>query len=62
VDPVKVTADGQTYTPISSRAVNGSAGIVVVRVKLTGTLPSGPVNMKVTVGGVDSSTVTLPVK
>ncbi|HTM50564.1 MAG TPA: hypothetical protein VL285_17845, partial [Bryobacteraceae bacterium] len=62
VDSVKVTVDGQTYTPISSRAANGYAGMVVVRVKLTGTLPSGAVDMKVTVGGVDSSTVTLPVK
>ena len=62
VDPVKVTVDGQTYTPITSRAANGYAGMVVVRVKLTGTLPSGAVDMKVTVGGVDSSTVTLPMK
>ena len=62
VDPVKVTVDGQTYTPISSRAASGYAGMVVVKVKLTGTLPSGSVNLKVTVGNVDSSIVQLPVK
>jgi uncharacterized protein (TIGR03437 family) len=61
-DPVKLTVDGQTYTPVSSVAVSGSAGVVAVKVKLTGTLPSGPVNMKVTVGTVDSATVVLPVK
>jgi uncharacterized protein (TIGR03437 family) len=62
VDPVKVTVDGQTYTPISARAANGLPGMVVVRVKLTGTLPSGMVNVKVTVNNVDSNTSKLPVK
>jgi hypothetical protein len=36
--------------------------MVVLRVKLTGTLPSGLVTMKVTVGNVDSNTTKLPVK
>jgi len=36
--------------------------MVVVRVKLTGTLPSGMVNVKVTVNNVDSNTSKLPVK
>ncbi|MCU1339680.1 MAG: hypothetical protein JWO19_5261 [Bryobacterales bacterium] len=62
VDPVKVTVDGQTYTPVTSRAANGLAGMVVLRVKLTGTLPSGLVNVKVTVNNVDSNTSKLPVK
>jgi uncharacterized protein (TIGR03437 family) len=62
VDPVKVTVDGQTYTPVSARAANGFAGMVVLRVKLTGTLPSGLVNVKVTVNNVDSNTTKLPVK
>jgi uncharacterized protein (TIGR03437 family) len=62
VDPVKVTVDGQTYTPLTARAANGFAGMVVLRVKLTGTLPSGLVNVKVTVNNVDSNTTKLPVK
>jgi len=62
VDPIKVTVDGQTYTPISARAANGLTGMVVLRVKLTGTLPSGLVTTKVTVGNVDSNTTKLSVK
>jgi uncharacterized protein (TIGR03437 family) len=62
VDPVKVTVDGQTYTPVSARAANGLIGMVVLRVKLTGTLPSGLVTTKVTVGNVDSNTSKLPMK
>jgi uncharacterized protein (TIGR03437 family) len=62
VDPVKVTVDGQTYSPVSSRAANGLIGMVVIRVKLTGALPSGLVNIKVTVNNVDSNTAKLPIK
>lgn len=62
VDPITVTVGTQTYTPVSARAANGSTGIVVLQVKLAGTLPSGLVDMKVTVGNVDSSTVKLPIK
>ena len=36
--------------------------MVVVQVKLTGTLPSGLVDLKVTVNNVDSNTVKLPIK
>jgi uncharacterized protein (TIGR03437 family) len=61
LDPVTVTAGGQTYTPISTTAANGFAGLVAVQVKL-GTLPSGLVNLKVTVNNVDSNTVQLPIK
>jgi len=62
VDTIKVTVGTQTYTPVTARAANGSTGIVVLQVKLTGTLPSGLVDLKVTVGGVDSTTVKLPMK
>ena len=62
LDPVKVTVDGQTYTPITARAANGLAGMVVLRVKLTGTLPSGLINIKATVNNVDSNTSKLPIK
>jgi len=62
LDPVTVTAGGQTYTPISSRAANSQTGMVVVQVKLTGTLPSGLDDLKVTVNSVDSNTVKLPVQ
>ena len=62
VDPVKVTVDGQTYTPVSSRAANGLVGMVVLKVKLTGPLPSGLVDVKVTVNNVDSNTSKLPMK
>ena len=62
VDPVKVTVNGQTYTPVTSRAANGLTGMVVVKVKLTGTLPSGPNDIKVTVNNVDSNTSKLPIK
>ena len=62
VDPIKVTVDSQTYTPVSAKAANSSTGMVVVQVKLTGTLPSGLVSMKVTVNNVDSNTVQLPIK
>lgn len=62
LDPLKVTVDGQTYTPVSARAANGLAGMAVIRVKLTGTLPSGLVNIKVTVNNTDSNTSKLPVK
>ena len=62
LDPVKVTVDGQPYTPITSRAANGLAGMVVLRVKLTGTLPSGLINIKATVNNVDSNTSKLPIK
>jgi uncharacterized protein (TIGR03437 family) len=61
-DPVKVTVDGQTYTPVSARAANGFAGMVVMKIKLTGTLPSGLVNFKVTVNNVDSNSSQLPIK
>jgi uncharacterized protein (TIGR03437 family) len=62
VDPIQVTVDGQTYTPVSARAANGLAGMAVLRVKLTGALPSGLINIKVTVNNVDSNTSKLPVK
>jgi uncharacterized protein (TIGR03437 family) len=62
LDPVKVTVDGQTYTPITARAANGLAGMVVLRVKLTGTLPSGLININVTVNNVDSNTSKLPIQ
>ena len=62
VDPVKVTVGGQTYTPISSRAGNGLVGMVAVKVKLTGTLPSGLNDIKVTVNNVDSNNSKLPIK
>jgi len=62
LDPVTVTVDGQTYTPITARAANGLTGMVVLKVKLTGTLPSGLVNIKVTVNHVDSNTSKLPIK
>lgn len=61
LDPVTVTVGGQTYAPISAKAANGYAGMVAVQVKL-GTLPSGLVNLKVTVNNVDSNTVQLPIK
>jgi uncharacterized protein (TIGR03437 family) len=62
VDPIKVKVDGQTYTPVTARAANGSAGTVVLRVKLTGTLPSGLVDLTATVNNVNSNTVKLPIK
>jgi uncharacterized protein (TIGR03437 family) len=62
LDPVTVTVGGQTYTPVSARAAGGLIGMVVVRVKLTGTVPSGLIDMKVTVGNEDSNTTKLPVK
>ena len=62
VDPITVTAGTQVYTPVTARAANGSTGLVVLQIKLTGTLPSGLVNLKVTVNNVDSNTVQLPIK
>ena len=62
VDPVTVTVGQLTYTPVSARAANGLIGMVVLRVKLTGTLPAGLIDLKVTVGGEDSNTTKLPVK
>jgi uncharacterized protein (TIGR03437 family) len=62
VDSIKVKVDGQTYTPVSAKAANGSAGMVVLQVKLTGALPSGLVDLKATVNNVDSNTVKLPIK
>jgi len=62
LDPVTVTLGQLKYTPVSARAANGLIGMVVIRVKLTGSLPSGMIDLKVTVGGEDSNTVKLPVK
>jgi uncharacterized protein (TIGR03437 family) len=62
LDPVKVTVDGQTYTPVTARAANGLIGMVVLKVKLTGTLPSGLVDIKVTVNNAVSNTSKLPMK
>jgi uncharacterized protein (TIGR03437 family) len=62
VDPIKVKVDGQIYTPVSAKAENGDAGVVVLQVTLTGTLPSGLVDLKATVNNVDSNTVQLPIK
>lgn len=62
VDPVTVTVDGKTYTPVSARAANGLIGMVVLKVKLAGTLPSGLVDVKVTVNHVDSNTSKLPMQ
>jgi uncharacterized protein (TIGR03437 family) len=59
---VTVTLGQLKYTPVSARAANGLIGMVVIRVKLTGSLPSGMIDLKVTVGGEDSNTVKLPVK
>ena len=61
-DPITVTAGTQTYTPVTARAANSTAGLVVLQIKLTGTLPSGLVDLKVTVGNTDSNTVKLPIK
>ena len=62
VDPVTVTIGNQTYTPVSARAAAGLIGTVVVRVKLTGDIPAGLIDLKVTVGNQDSNTTKLPVK
>lgn len=62
LDPVTVTVGGQTYTPVSSRAANGLVGMVVLKVKLTGQLPSGLMDVKVTVNNVDSNTSKLPIQ
>jgi uncharacterized protein (TIGR03437 family) len=62
VDAVKVTVDGQTYTPVSARSANGVVGMSVIRVKLTAPLPSGLIDIKATVNNVDSNTAKLPVK
>ena len=62
MDPVTVTIGNQTYTPVSARAAAGLIGTVVVRVKLTGDIPAGLIDLKVTVGNQDSNTTKLPVK
>ncbi|HEY2846024.1 MAG TPA: hypothetical protein VGJ09_20345 [Bryobacteraceae bacterium] len=62
VDAVKVAIGTQTYTPLTARAANGLAGMVVIRVKLTGTLPSGLNDIKVTINNTDSNTSKLPIK
>jgi uncharacterized protein (TIGR03437 family) len=62
LDPIKVKVDGQIYTPVSAKAENGDAGVVVLQVTLTGTLPSGLVDLKATVNNVDSNTVKLPIQ
>jgi len=62
LEPVIVTVGQLTYTPVSARAANGLIGMVVLRVKLTGSLPSGLIDLKVTVSGEDSNTVKLPLK
>lgn len=61
-DPVVITIGDRTYTPVSARAANGLLGTVVIRVKLTGTLPSGLVDLKATVGNQDSNTTKLPMR
>ena len=62
LDPVVVTVGDQTYTPLSARAANGLIGMVVIRIKLTGSLPAGLLDLKVTVGNEDSNTTKLPVR
>jgi hypothetical protein len=59
---VKVSIGTQTYTPVTARAANGLTGMVVIRVKLTGTLPSGLNDIKVTINNTDSNTSKLPIK
>lgn len=62
VDPVVITIGDRTYTPVSARAANGLLGTVVIRVKLTGSLPSGLIDLKATVGNQDSNTTKLPLR
>jgi len=62
VDPVSFTVGGRTYTAVSARAANGLIGVVVMRVKLTGSLPSGLIDLKATVGSEDSNSTKLPVR
>jgi len=47
---------------VSARAANGLIGVVVMRVKLTGALPSGLLDLKATIGNEDSNTTKLPVR
>jgi len=62
VDPVVLTIGDKAYAPISARAANGLLGTVVIRVKLTGSLPAGLIDLKATVGNVDSNTTKLPLR
>jgi len=62
IDPVTFTIGQRTYTATSARAANGLIGVVVMRVKLTGSLPSGLTDIKATVGNEDSNTTKLPLK
>jgi len=62
IDPVTFTVGGRTFTATSARAANGLIGVVVMRVKLTGALPSGLLDIKATVGNEDSNTTKLPMR
>jgi hypothetical protein len=55
VDPVVITISDRTYTPVSARAATG-----LIRVRLTGSLPSGLTDPKATVGNEDSNSTKLP--
>ena len=62
VEPITITVGEKTYTPVSARAAEGLIGVVVIRVKLTGSLPSGLIDLKVTSGNVESNLTKLPIK
>jgi uncharacterized protein (TIGR03437 family) len=62
LEPVTITVGEKTYTPISTRAAEGLLGVVVIRVKLSGSLPSGLVDLKVTSSTVESNLTKLPMK
>jgi len=52
---VVITISDRTYTPVSARAATG-----LIRVRLTGSLPSGLTDPKATVGNEDSNSTKLP--
>ncbi|HUI56403.1 MAG TPA: hypothetical protein VLY04_15615 [Bryobacteraceae bacterium] len=63
LDPVTVTVAGAVFTPENAIALAGQVGVDVVRFRLDSSAPSGSnAPLKLTINGVDSNTLPLPIQ
>ena len=63
LDPVTVTVAGAVFTPENAVALAGQVGVDIIRFRLDSSAPSGSnAPLKLTINGVDSNTLPLPIQ
>jgi uncharacterized protein (TIGR03437 family) len=63
LDPVRIQVGSAVVTPESAFAAAGQVGVDLVQFRLDGSAPSGPaIAISLTVNGVVSNTLTLPIQ